>query len=303
MLDRSGQRLDELGRLTGRLRRAVQLLVEAAAAHELQRDVGLALVLADLEDLHDVGVLQPRHRRGLGPEARQLVRLGLTAGADHLEGDDAVELHLPGLVDDAHAAPPQLPQDLIVRDGRQRGGLCRPGRDEPWARGRLAAPGGRGRGRILYGPLHLEQVPDLGGPFGETTQVLLQFDPLADLPAEQHLVADQVQRRLDVGPQPRVLRQVHLRQHTLPARPAGTLVEQRGLQRHRTGLVPTSAGGLLHAVALRHLPPPARVPRRPVRRTAPAASAALPGCLPPRQRWPPSRAPPDAAPADAVPRR
>ena len=44
------------------------------------------------------------------------VGAGVAAGQDHLEGDDAVEPELAGLVDDAHAAAAQLAQDLVAGD-------------------------------------------------------------------------------------------------------------------------------------------------------------------------------------------
>ena len=53
---------------------------------------------------------------GLDAEARALVRAGVAAGEDHLEGDEAVELRLPGLVDDAHAAAAQLALNLETGD-------------------------------------------------------------------------------------------------------------------------------------------------------------------------------------------
>ena len=51
-----------------------ELLGQAAAVDELQREERQALVLADLVDLHDVRVLQPGDRLGLGAEAGQLAR-------------------------------------------------------------------------------------------------------------------------------------------------------------------------------------------------------------------------------------
>ena len=60
----------------------------------------------------------------------QLVRPGVAAGQDHLQGHDPVQLQVPRLVDDAHAAPAQLAQDLVAGDGRRAGrGRLRPGRD------------------------------------------------------------------------------------------------------------------------------------------------------------------------------
>jgi hypothetical protein len=71
-------------------------------------------VLADLVNLHDAGVVQPSHRLRLDLEARQLLGAGVAAGQDHLQCDDPIQLRLPGLVDDTHAATAQLAQDLVA---------------------------------------------------------------------------------------------------------------------------------------------------------------------------------------------
>src|SRR2546430_2246818 len=67
----------------------------------------------DLEDRHDVGVLQPRDRLRLGAEAGRLIVVGVR-GQDHLQRDQAAGTDLAGLVDDAHAAAAQLRQDLVT---------------------------------------------------------------------------------------------------------------------------------------------------------------------------------------------
>ena len=94
--------------------------VQAAAGAELQREERLALVLADLVDLDDVGVLQAGDGLRLGAEAVALVAPGMAAGQDHLESDEAVESELPRLVDDAHAAAADLLHDLVTGHGRQQ---------------------------------------------------------------------------------------------------------------------------------------------------------------------------------------
>ena len=114
------QRLDQPAASCGGSGVPSSLLVEAAAVDELQREEGQAVVLADLVDLHDVRVLQAGDGLGLGPEAGQLLGAGVVAGQDHLQGDDAVERELPGLVDDAHAAAAQLAQDFVA--GHKDGG-------------------------------------------------------------------------------------------------------------------------------------------------------------------------------------
>ena len=60
----------------------------------------------------------PRPRCGSGP-AR--CGAGVSAGQDHLQGDQALQLDVPGLVDHAHAAAAQLPQDLVTRHSSPHG--------------------------------------------------------------------------------------------------------------------------------------------------------------------------------------
>jgi hypothetical protein len=71
--------------------------------------------LADLVNLHDVRVLQPCHRLGLDPEARQLPRPGMAAAEDHLERHGAFEGQVQRLVDDAHAPTADYSLDLVAR--------------------------------------------------------------------------------------------------------------------------------------------------------------------------------------------
>ena len=58
----------------------------------------------------------------LGPEPGPLLGAGVAAGQDHLQRHQAVEPHLPGLVDDAHPAPPDLFEDLVPAWVRSREG-------------------------------------------------------------------------------------------------------------------------------------------------------------------------------------
>ncbi len=62
---------------------------------------------------------RPRPRCGSGPRPGA----GVGAGQDHLEGDDAVEAHLPGLVDHAHAAAPQASENLVGANRVRQGGF------------------------------------------------------------------------------------------------------------------------------------------------------------------------------------
>ena len=128
--DAARQRFDQLGRPPRRPGRAVEPPVQAAAVDELQLEERQAVGLADVVDLHDVGVLQAGDGLRLGQEAGGGLGAGMGAGQDHLQGAGAVQADLPGLVDDAHAAAAQLAQDLVAGDGgdgaagRLRGGAA-----------------------------------------------------------------------------------------------------------------------------------------------------------------------------------
>jgi len=73
-------------------------------------------VFADFEKLDNVGMLQPRHRLGLGPEAQTLIAVGKVVAQQHLERHHSVKLGVPGTVDDAHAAPANLPEEDVAQE-------------------------------------------------------------------------------------------------------------------------------------------------------------------------------------------
>ncbi len=114
-----GDLLDQVGRLPRRQQLDLQLARQAPAGAVLQAEVRQALILADLVDLDNVRVPQPGHGPGLGAEPGALGLVGVGPIADHLQGDDAVQLLVPGPVDDAHASPGQFDLDLVARQGRQ----------------------------------------------------------------------------------------------------------------------------------------------------------------------------------------
>jgi len=69
-VDDAGQPLDEGRRLDGVEGHAAQGVLEAGAVDELQGEVGLALVLADVVDLHHAGVLARQKALVLGDFAQ-----------------------------------------------------------------------------------------------------------------------------------------------------------------------------------------------------------------------------------------
>ncbi len=89
---------------------------QGLALEQLHRDEGLALVLVDVVDRADVGVLE----RGGGPRLalQPLERLRVPAELlrQELQRHAAAELQILGFVDDAHAAAAELREDAVVRD-------------------------------------------------------------------------------------------------------------------------------------------------------------------------------------------
>ena len=100
---RPGELLDQGGGLARPEPPLQQAPCQRAALDPLQRQKRLALVLADLEHLHDIGMLQPRHRLGLDLKTRAFLGPGV-AVKNHLQGDQAMESLLSRLVNDTHAA-------------------------------------------------------------------------------------------------------------------------------------------------------------------------------------------------------
>ena len=78
------------------------------------------LVLADAEDRHDVGVVQPPRGLGLAAEPRQVAALG-----QELQGNVAVERALVCLVDHAHAAAANLADDPELAPALRHRRECR----------------------------------------------------------------------------------------------------------------------------------------------------------------------------------
>jgi hypothetical protein len=135
-------------------------------------------MLVDLEDLHDVGVLQLGNGPYFDLEAMAILRVGRGAPQDHFDGDRPLEFEVLGLVDHAHAAPTEFFLDDIsfkLRGGTRDSG--RSGRDQV-ARDRL------GRLRAWSGDMRagLHVVSDhsnrLGGSAAVRANVIGAIRPL-----------------------------------------------------------------------------------------------------------------------------
>ena len=110
-LDRDVQRIGQQ-----HARMAQQHLLQVAALHQLHRDVGRVLALAEVVDRHDVGVSQASRRLGFAVETRLVfrpIRYGQLAQIDGLDRDGSLDQRVIGFVNDAHCALPQLAGDLV----------------------------------------------------------------------------------------------------------------------------------------------------------------------------------------------
>ena len=67
--------------------------------------------------VRDVGVVQGRSRLRFTLKAGQRLRVSSNFFWQELEGNEAMQPHIFGLVDDTHPAAPQFLDDAVVRDG------------------------------------------------------------------------------------------------------------------------------------------------------------------------------------------
>ncbi len=125
LLVRGGEAVDDLERVVDRL-----ALREAAAREgraqrlafeELLDDVGRAVVLADVVDGGDVGVVPDPGSLRLLLEAAQAVGVGGEGGGEDLDGDVAAEAWVLRAVDLSHAARADGGEDLV---GAEPGAGC-----------------------------------------------------------------------------------------------------------------------------------------------------------------------------------
>ena len=89
---------------------------EVAALEELHGHVDEAVLLAEVEDGDDVRVVELGGRLGLALEAAAEVGLGGEGRGDRLDRDEAVQERVLGLVDLAHRALADLPDDPVLPD-------------------------------------------------------------------------------------------------------------------------------------------------------------------------------------------
>lgn len=100
-----------------------------------------ALVLANLEDLDDVGMDELGGGLGLVAQPGAFPQTGVLASENHLQRHDPAKVRLPGLVDDPHASPADLVENLVVANLQAAAGLiARVGRQVSHSLARLPLP-------------------------------------------------------------------------------------------------------------------------------------------------------------------
>ena len=118
---------------------------QALALDKLHGEIMDAVLTANAEDGHDVGVVQPGHRLGLALEACHRFPVGSGTEAQHLQGHFAFERQLLGFVDDTHAAAADLAHDAEVAQPLQHPALHEPRLPGPtvpgWRRSRRHTQG------------------------------------------------------------------------------------------------------------------------------------------------------------------
>jgi len=124
---REGERLAHLDQHvehTARRDRAAPAhdLFQCVAVDELHRDVVTAVLLARVVDGHDVRMIELRGALGLAKEVLERLRILLQCVGQHLVRDEPVENGVLRLVDDAHSAAPEFPDDLVATRLRSQSG-------------------------------------------------------------------------------------------------------------------------------------------------------------------------------------
>jgi hypothetical protein len=96
------------------LAQADKLILQTAALDQLHAEVMLAFVFTNLVDGNDVGMIQIGHGFRFGSKSFNFCFASEVPSQNHLHRDDAVQTHLPCLIDHAHAATSDFLQQFIV---------------------------------------------------------------------------------------------------------------------------------------------------------------------------------------------
>ena len=89
---------------------------EGAAHHVFHAEIRLPILDADLVHGNDIRMRQAPRRLGLAAKSTQVRRRRMNAAQDHLERDVPLQLVIPRLVHDAHAAAADLFKQFVIAE-------------------------------------------------------------------------------------------------------------------------------------------------------------------------------------------
>src|ERR1017187_849204 len=118
---RSVQRVGNLNRQANQNFRlnwfSVNAMLQRHAVQKFHDHEGLPVLLVNLIDGADVGMVQGRCSFGLPLEAAQCLRVSGYFIRKEFEGDEAVQFDVLGLVHDTHSTAAELLNNAVMRDG------------------------------------------------------------------------------------------------------------------------------------------------------------------------------------------
>ena len=110
VVERTGDRREDGDHLrsleAARLALGVEMLVEIAAIDVLHHQIDMPIMLADIVNGQDMGVLQSRHRARLALETLGIVRLVRQRRGQDLDRDRPLEDRIEGAIDGRHPPRP-----------------------------------------------------------------------------------------------------------------------------------------------------------------------------------------------------
>ncbi len=93
------------------------LVLQRQAVEKFHGNEGVAVLVVNLVDGADVGVIQRRSGLGFALEAGQGLRVFGDFIGQEFQGNKAMQLHVFGFIDHAHPAAAEFVDDAIVGDG------------------------------------------------------------------------------------------------------------------------------------------------------------------------------------------
>ena len=122
VLQRGSDLFDDFdGALHGNDATLLNQFKQVLAFDQLHRDVQITVVFAGVVDRHDVVVTQLRRRLGLGFETLHEGRVLSLVTRQHLQRDDALELHVAGEINRTHASRADPLLNLVLAQHLQFG--------------------------------------------------------------------------------------------------------------------------------------------------------------------------------------